>query len=257
MSDSDKHWEAWGRLDPYFGVCSRQEFRRESFERNREAFFASGEAFVSDTISQMEIAFGTEVPRSRALDFGCGVGRLTIPLARRFQHVTGLDVSPSMLQEAARNHAALGLANIDLRLADDALSSLDGTFDFVNSYIVLQHIPVRRGDRIIRRLLGRVGANGFAMLHVALRRRGALKTAVYLAKRHVPGLRVVANVIQGKRVNEPFMQLNQYDLATVVESFARHGMDNVLVTLEDHGLILTARIAGHRGAAGPGGGRGA
>ena len=38
---------------------------------------------------------------SRTLDFGCGVGRVAIPLARRFEHVVGLDVSPGMLTRAA------------------------------------------------------------------------------------------------------------------------------------------------------------
>ena len=51
--------------------------------------------------------------RRAALDYGCGVGRLTLPLAERCEHVYGVDVSPSMLREAARNAARMGLPNVE------------------------------------------------------------------------------------------------------------------------------------------------
>src|SRR5688500_636371 len=91
-NDTDKEWEKFGKDDPYFGVLSDVSFRKgnlnpEAFER----FFASGEEYVSDLLVRA-VRFAGEGFRPRsALDFGCGVGRLVIPLASRCARVVGVD----------------------------------------------------------------------------------------------------------------------------------------------------------------------
>ena len=50
-----------------------------------------------------------------ALDFGCGVGRLVLPLARRYRTVVGIDISDAYIAEAVRNRDKHGLTNISLR----------------------------------------------------------------------------------------------------------------------------------------------
>ncbi len=69
----------------------------------REIFFRTGEHCVA-------IMFGAwpefqALARERVIDFGCGVGRLLIPLARNFEHAVGVDVSEVMLAETASNAA--------------------------------------------------------------------------------------------------------------------------------------------------------
>src|SRR5436305_6478657 len=147
MLSTDKAWEKFGRDDPYFGVLADQRFRAENIGENRDEFFASGRWSVARIIETYERHFGN-LPRESALDHGCGVGRLTLPLARQFAAVVGLDVSPSMLAQARSNADGAGVSNIEFVLADDRLSNAPGEFDFVNSYMVLQHIRVRRGIRI-------------------------------------------------------------------------------------------------------------
>lgn len=49
----------------------------------------------------------------RLLDVGCGPGSLTLLLAPRFEHATGLDPDPDMLAEGARQADAAGITNID------------------------------------------------------------------------------------------------------------------------------------------------
>ncbi|QNP43541.1 class I SAM-dependent methyltransferase [Sphingomonas daechungensis] len=86
--------------------------------------------------------------------------------------MTGLDVSPSMLAEAKANAERLDVANVEFELADDRLSNAAGQFDFVNSYITLQHIPVRRGLSILARLVERVRPGGGIHVHVSIRTDG-------------------------------------------------------------------------------------
>src|SRR5438552_7766580 len=96
----DKHrrdWNELGELDPFWAVLSdptRQFGRWESKE-----FFETGEAEIEQLLS-MAKRLGYPASRTRALDFGCGVGRLTRPLAAYFQDCTGVDISSSMAAKA-------------------------------------------------------------------------------------------------------------------------------------------------------------
>ena len=57
-------------------------------------------------------------PDSTVLDIGCGPGKFALEFARTARSVTGVDISPRMLQSAAANAAAKGADNIDLRELD-------------------------------------------------------------------------------------------------------------------------------------------
>jgi SAM-dependent methyltransferase len=80
-------------------------------------------------------------PGSTVLDVGCGVGRWSRRLAARGAHVTGVDLSPTMIAEARRRAAAEGLAN-RCRFEAQDLSELDAgaKYDLVIGVTVLQHI---------------------------------------------------------------------------------------------------------------------
>src|SRR5262249_15948332 len=101
----------------------------------------------------------------RVLDFGCGVGRLVIPLAKRCGQVVGVDVAQSMLAEARSICGKLGLTNVRLHRSDDRLTGVEGAFDLAHSYIVFQPIPGRRGMALLKRLLALVDDNGVCVLH--------------------------------------------------------------------------------------------
>jgi SAM-dependent methyltransferase len=83
---------------------------------------------------------GLPIGRQDALDFGCGAGRLTLPLAGHFARCLGLDISAQMLGEARENAGAV--ANCRFAVHDEpSLTSLEtSSFDLVVSYLVLQHI---------------------------------------------------------------------------------------------------------------------
>src|SRR4051794_37115604 len=99
---SDRQWQRWGQQDPYYGVYAEDRFRRGNIDQHKDAFFETGSKMVDVLLARAENHFGP-LPKGRALEFGSGVGRMTIPLARRFGQVVGLDVSEAMMQEAARN----------------------------------------------------------------------------------------------------------------------------------------------------------
>jgi len=241
-SISDSDWRKWGRIDPYYAVCTLPEFKADHIGANRESFFSSGRRDISIAIEAAERLYGG-VGTSRALDFGSGVGRLVIPLAKRFTHVVGVDISPDMIHEAQKNCANAELSNTSFVLSDDALSAVSGSYDLVHSYIVLQHIPIARGLEITRRLLRLLKPGGVAALHYSLQRTlTPTKAFAYAMKHHIPFGRIAMNVIQGKALSAPAMQMNNYSLIDLLALFEDSGMENVVVMPEQHESALTARI---------------
>jgi hypothetical protein len=78
----------------------------------------------------------------------------------------GVDIAPQMLEITLQNLAAAGLDNATAVQGDDTLSLVQGSFNFVNSYIVLQHIPPDRGMLLIKRLLGILEVGGVFSLQL-------------------------------------------------------------------------------------------
>ena len=96
---SDKEWEKLGQDDPYFGVISMDRFRKGQMDDEAKAdFFRSGEEHIEYVLKTISDTMIPGFAPSRALDFGCGVGRLALPMARRIDEVVGVDVSDSMLE---------------------------------------------------------------------------------------------------------------------------------------------------------------
>lgn len=242
MSDTDQAWKRWGEIDPYYGVKSHPQFRNAELDDNKADFFQSGQNDISDRIAKAEHHFGT-LARGRALDFGCGVGRLILPLAEQFGEVTGIDVSPAMIAEANSNAAARGLANATFVLSDDTLSKVAGHFDFVHTVMVLQHIPVHRGLRFIERLLSLVSVDGVAALHMTLDRSdGPVQRARYWAQRTVPGVNRVANIVRGRGASEPLMEMNEYPLPKILAMAAGLGFGPTVIETQYHARVLAAKL---------------
>jgi SAM-dependent methyltransferase len=134
----DRAWEDWGSVDPLYAILTDPKYRHGAGDRAE--FMDSGEDFAAAIMGQCE-ALGLATSRRRALDFGCGVGRVSAPLSTRFEAVVGLDVSPSMVETARHLHAA-ARPNIgfEVQRTTDLRQFSDASFDFVLCVLVLQHL---------------------------------------------------------------------------------------------------------------------
>jgi SAM-dependent methyltransferase len=164
--DTDADWRKIGETEPFWGVLTEERFRRKQMdEQAKRGFYASGTKDIDFVLSRIRQMVPQFRPRE-ALDFGCGVGRLTLAMARHAEDVTGVDISPGMLGEARESARLFGVGNVRLL---EALP--DGrTFDWINSYIVLQHIPPHRGYTILRDLLSRLAPGGICSIQLAVLR---------------------------------------------------------------------------------------
>jgi SAM-dependent methyltransferase len=110
---------------------------------DNDAFFATGEAEIAHVLSVIG-TLGRRLTFGRALDFGCGVGRLTRALGHRFERVVGVDISEGMVTRARRLNDAFPACDFRVNAATDLGQLETDSFDFVYSSIVLQHLPSRR-----------------------------------------------------------------------------------------------------------------
>lgn len=130
-------WDELAAGDDLFGVIYGYPFVRG---QSAESFFASGEREIGRVLRR---ARRRRLPRRReaALDFGCGAGRLTQALARRFDRVVGVDVSPVMIEAARRLNRHGGRCEYVLNEEPSLARFGDRSVDLVYSNLVLQHMP--------------------------------------------------------------------------------------------------------------------
>ena len=79
----------------------------------------------------------------RALEIGCGPGRLIKPLSRSFGEIHGVDVSDEMVRIAQDRLRGIPHAHVHATNGASLNLFADESFDVVYSYAVFQHIPSR------------------------------------------------------------------------------------------------------------------
>jgi SAM-dependent methyltransferase len=235
MRDTDKDWAAIGDAHPYYGVLTHERYLNPSADDLSE-FFLSGERDIAHLRTAIAQHFGAFEPTA-ALDFGCGVGRLAIPLARLTGRAAGVDISEGMLARA-RVHAAEAGVEIDfMHQIPDA-----GEFDWVNTSIVLQHIPPARGYGIIRKLWAAVAAGGVLTLHLTI-----YKDARHIAElqRDLSAFRYDGEMLVNYAIEDDEnvgMSMYDYDLSRVFQILDLQDGQAVYMEKTDHGGCHGFRI---------------
>jgi SAM-dependent methyltransferase len=234
---TDAQWQAWGEQDPYFGVLTEERFRSEKLTaESLEAFFRSGRAHVQETLEACRRHCG-EFSTRRSLDFGCGVGRLLIPLAELAEECVGVDIAPAMLAEARRNCERQRCSHVRLVRTLEELPA-DERFTFIHSHIVLQHLEPQRGLGLIRALLARLSSGGVAALHVtyAHTKHGAnLGVRPWATRLNLMVRRPLTRLRRRLTRREPHMQMNVYDMNRVLFLAHEAGVREAGLRFTDHG----------------------
>ena len=152
-------------------------------------------AAATDEVIGVLDDWGVLGPRRDALEIGCGIGRLMVPLCSRVRSVVGTDVSSGMVSAATRRLAGLSNASARLTTGRDLAEFGSGSMDLVYSvdafpYIVLSgQALVERHFREVRRVL-RPGGD-FVLFNYAYGRSREDSNSEVLAHADGAGLQVV------------------------------------------------------------------
>ena len=160
-----RHWDRFAERDPMWAILTSPGM--EGGRWDRAAFLRSGTQHVDELVEYLKQArIGLPVRRERALDFGCGIGRLTVPLASLFHHVDGVDISEVMLRQAQELNPLPDRVSYHHNEGGDLAMFPDNHFDFVYTYITLQHIEPRFSKRYIEEFVRILHADGLAVFHL-------------------------------------------------------------------------------------------
>ena len=182
LSDLMRRWDAAGKSDAFWAVLSDPAKRGNRW--TPQEFFDTGVREIEGVMAHVD-RIGLR-DRTRALDFGCGPGRLTQALAAKFEQVDGVDISPSMIDLANRFNRFPERCRYHLNEASDLRLFGDSTFDFIYSNITLQHVPPQYAKEYLREFVRVLRPGGLLVFQLP-----ATRTRVRSrAQRYLPGFAV-------------------------------------------------------------------
>lgn len=147
-----RDWNRRARANPKYYVALGS--RKQSWDD----FFDGAKEVLEGLHSELDRIGMSGTATRRALEIGCGPGRLMLPLSRRFDQIDGVDVSSEMIALAKKNLEHITNARTHLSTGTDLYPFRESAIDFVYSYAVFQHIPsaevvreyVRETSRVLR-----------------------------------------------------------------------------------------------------------
>jgi len=138
-------WNARAKKNAYHWVVSE----RETWDK--DAYYEEGRKDIRRLVLPFFAQNGLspeEIRRLSVLDIGCGTGRLCRALREQCGEVTGVDIAPEMVERAQKENADIQGVRFLLVSGEDISSVRSDSVDFCFSYLVFQHIPLKR---VIRR----------------------------------------------------------------------------------------------------------
>lgn len=173
-----KNWEIFGKTDPLWSILTAPGMEGNKWDTDQ--FFETGRREINSLLEHLT-SLGLSPNTGKALDFGCGVGRLTQGMAEHFQFVCGVDIAEPMIAKAEQFNKFGDHCTYHINIQDNLLLFGDGEFDFIYSNIVLQHMKPYYSRKYIAeflRILKNEGLLVFQLPSGRKRRGGFFRTAV-------------------------------------------------------------------------------
>jgi SAM-dependent methyltransferase len=163
LSTVQRYWDRQANADPMWAILT--DPAKAGGRWDAAEFFATGVHEVG-VFMDRAAAWGAPAARRSALDFGCGIGRLTQALAAHFDQVYGVDISPKMIELAGtynRHNRQGARCEYVCNPAGDLSRFADGSIDMIYSWITLQHMRPRHARRYIREFLRVIAPGGLLL----------------------------------------------------------------------------------------------
>lgn len=239
--DAGKDWGRLGEEEAYWAVVTHPRYRSGALdEEAKAAFFATGEGDAAWILGLLRAHCSAPDRFRSALDFGCGVGRLLLPISTVADRAAGVDVAESMRAHCAQSLRGAGAAHASVHASIAEAAAAAGPFEWVNSYIVLQHVPPALGYDLVRDLCAALAPGGWLSLHVTVDRAAALR-----APRFWP-LRRKLLELSGRLRTEQLIQMFDYDLGRVLAILREADVQDIWLAGTDHGGHYGCMLCGRR-----------
>lgn len=167
MTDLDTIRDGWdhaAREDAMFNIVTLPDKRGGGWEADE--FFRHGQREIDAMLDHLDAKGLRGDGRDVALDFGCGVGRLTQALGLEYDYVIGADISAEMVKQAKelnRRGVRVEYVNTGAHLLDEFEP---GIFDLIYSRITLQHMPADLQHGYVREFVQLLAPEGLAVFQI-------------------------------------------------------------------------------------------
>lgn len=159
-------WTRLGQERPHWSVLSNPLYEGEVSPEAEEQFYRTGANELAEVEALLTRAGHAFAHFSNMVEYGCGLGRMTLQFARVVPRVSGLDISTTHLDLAAATAAQTGVENVAFKTASLPDFGMSDGFDFWYSRIVLQHNPPPLIKAILSRALSMLRPGGVAIFQV-------------------------------------------------------------------------------------------
>ena len=151
------------------------------------------------------------------------------------KEVIAVDVSDSMLSEAKKQCSIKCINNVKFIKSDDDLSLLNGKFDFIHSFLVFQHIPVKRGEKLLISLLNHLKKGGIGAIHFTYHIKILpFKKIFSWIRYNIPFLNTIQHIIRKKNLSVTGqMQMNSYNINRLFKLLQEQGINKIHLNFKE------------------------
>jgi SAM-dependent methyltransferase len=243
IKNLQKNWDAWAKKDAMWAILTERNKRGHLW--NEDEFFKTGRQQIGAVIKEIEDA-GLILQRTKALDFGCGVGRLTQALAEHFEVVNGVDIAPTMIEFAKQYNKYGERCAYFLNDQPDLKLFPDSSFDFIYTSIVLQHMRPDYAHTYIREFSRLLKPKGIVVFD--LRATKPTPSSIMALMSLIIYRVTLGAYLTVKHLFEPTMEIyttDVYDALCLLKSVnleAVHIRKDSSVSRTEDGYIYTCRL---------------
>jgi ubiquinone/menaquinone biosynthesis C-methylase UbiE len=163
IQDLQKNWDRFGKTDPFWAILSTPEAKEGKWEIDK--FFLTGKKEIEQVLQNIQ-NLNLDLRYQKALDFGCGVGRLSQALSIYFSEVHGVDIAPSMIDLANKYNTHGNKCHYHLNDKNNLELFESNSFDFIYTNITLQHMKPEYSKKYIQEFLRILAPQGILVFQI-------------------------------------------------------------------------------------------
>jgi 2-polyprenyl-3-methyl-5-hydroxy-6-metoxy-1,4-benzoquinol methylase len=163
LAEVERNWNEFGKRDPLWAILTDKTKKNNQWDLAE--FFATGERELEQVLKTVR-SLAPALSRGKALDFGCGVGRLTQAMGREFDECHGVDIAESMVEQARHYNRHGDKCHYHVNRQTNLKLFADNTFDFIYTNIVLQHNRPENSRRFIQDFLRILAPDGLLVFQM-------------------------------------------------------------------------------------------
>lgn len=156
-------WDKLGKVDPFWAILAFPNKKGRKWQEDE--FFKTGTMEISSVMRYVN-SLPVRISFGRALDFGCGAGRLTQALAAYFELVCGVDISSSMIKLAEKYNRYPNKCKYQLNKKTNLKIFPDNFFDFVYTNITLQHMEPKYAKNYLKEFIRVIKPKGIIIFQI-------------------------------------------------------------------------------------------